>query len=278
MMRPAMTVALWVIAGAACFVLWVRWSEPRMLYYPVRGIGATPADRGWRYEEVRLVASDGVRLHAWHVSAGHAAGAGPRLAVLFLHGNAGNRSDRLEKLAVLRDLGVDVLIVDYRGYGGSGGKPDERGTYRDADAAYRWLVEVRGLDPRSVVLYGESLGSAVAVELAARAQAGGLVLEEAFTSVPDVARSLYPFLPVGRLIRNRYDALAKIGRVRAPILLLHSRDDEYFPMSHARRLAAAARQATVVELRGGHNDAFLVSAPVWRRALEEFVGAVAERR
>jgi fermentation-respiration switch protein FrsA (DUF1100 family) len=273
-----MPILLAVLAVAALFVLWVRWMEPRMLYYPMRALETTPARLGWRFEDVRLTAADGTRLHGWLVPANGDSGAlHPRLTVLLLHGNAGNISHRLDKLAILRDLGVDVLILDYRGYGESEGRPDEAGTYLDARAGYEHLVRTRGLDPRAIVLFGESLGSAVAAHLAAEAEVGGVVLEESFTSLAEVAQGMFPFLPVRWVIRNRYDTLDRIGRVRAPVLILHSRDDEYFPFRHAERLAGAAREPTVVELRGGHNDAFLVSEPVYRQGLAAFFATVAGR-
>lgn len=276
--RRAMMFGLVALGAAALFILWVRWMETRMLYYPVRGIESSPARLGWRFEDIELEATDGVRLHSWYIPADpDTVRAGPLLTVLFLHGNAGNVSHRMEKLAILRGLGADVLILDYRGYGRSDGRPDESGTYRDARAAYEHLVGRRGLDPRTIVLLGESLGSAVASHLASEVGVGGVVLEEAFTSVPDVARDMFPLLPVRWVIRNRYDTLGRIARIRAPILILHSRDDEYFPFRHAERLAAAARGATVVELRGGHNDAFLVSDTLYRRALGELFTTVAGR-
>jgi len=276
LVRVAVPVLLAAFAILVLFGLWLRWIEPRMLYYPVRHLEDTPLRLGWRFEEVFLTAADGVRIHGWFLpSKGDPAGARAPLTVLFLHGNAGNISNRFEKLAVLRDLGPAVLIVDYRGYGRSEAKPDEAGTYRDARAAYDYLVGRRGLDPRQIVLYGESLGAAVAIELAARLPVAGVVIEEAFTSVPDVAQAMFPFLPARWLVRNRYDSLAKIGRIEAPILVLHSRDDEYFPLRHAQRLAKAARHAEVVELRGGHNEAFLVSGRAYRDSLERFFLEVA---
>ncbi len=273
-----MSILLAVLAVAALFVLWARWMEPRMLYQPMRALEATPARLGWRFEDVRFTAADGTRLHGWHIPANADSGAlRPRLTVLLLHGNAGNISHRLDKLEILRNLGVDVLILDYRGYGESEGRPDEAGTYRDARAGYEYLISTHGLDPRAIVLLGESLGSAVAADLAAKAEVGGLVLEESFTSLAEVAQGMFPVLPVRWVIRNRYDTLERIGRVRAPVLILHSRDDEYFPFHHAERLAAAAREATVVELKGGHNDAFLVSGPVYRQGLAAFFATVTSR-
>jgi fermentation-respiration switch protein FrsA (DUF1100 family) len=164
-----------------------------------------------------------------------------------------------------------VLIIDYRGYGRSEGKPNEDGTYRDARAAYEYLTQTRNREPRTLVVYGESLGSAVAADLASKVEVGGLVLEEAFTSVADVGQRMFSFLPVRWLVRNKYDTLGKMPRIRAPLLILHSRDDEFFDMRHAQRLLAAANEPKqLVELHGSHNDAFLVSAPIYRASLHKF--------
>ncbi len=201
-----------------------------------------------------------------------------RVTLLLLHGNAGNISHRFEKLAVLRALGADVLIVDYRGYGRSSGQPSETGTYRDADAAYDYLVQVRRIDPRRLVVYGESLGAAVAVDLASRHPVGGLVMESAFSSAVEVGQEMFPFLPARLLVRNRYESVNKIGRVGVPVLILHSRDDELFKWHHPQQLYEAAHEPKrLVELRGGHNDAFLVSGQVYAAALSAFFEQVALR-
>jgi uncharacterized protein len=268
--RFKMTTCL-LIAIILGFVLWLRWSEPHMLYHPIRRIEQTPDQFGLKYEDVTLTTSDGVRLNGWFLPCGHDA----RLTILFLHGNAGNISHRLEKLNALHDLGVDTLIIDYRGYGRSEGKPNEEGTYRDAQAAYDYLTQQRKIAPRSVVVYGESLGTAVAADLAHKVEVGGLVFEEGFTSTGDVGQRMFPFLPVRWLVRNKYDTLSKMPRINAPLLIFHSRDDEVFPMRHAQRLLAAANgPKQFVELRGGHNDAFLVSERIYRDALEKFFAAL----
>jgi len=193
------------------------------------------------------------------------------VTVLLLHGNAGNISHRLEKIAILRDAGADVCIIDYRGYGRSAGTPTEAGTYRDARAAYDCLAKTMNRAPRNIVVYGESLGSAVAVELATRVPVGGVVIEEAFTSVPEVGQKLFPMLPVHWLVRNRYDTIHKIDRLNAPLLIFHSRQDELFPYQYAERLLAAAKvPKQLVELHGGHNDAFWESRVIYRQALWQF--------
>jgi fermentation-respiration switch protein FrsA (DUF1100 family) len=262
-----MSVAIVFAVAVVALLAWLAWMEPRLLYYPVRELEGNPSDRGWRFENVMLTASDGVRLHGWFLPADSASS---RVTVLFFHGNAGNVSHRIEKLAVFRRLGVDVLIVDYRGYGQSEGKPSEAGTYRDARAAYD-VLRARGIDRSRIVVYGESLGSSVASWIAAEQPVGGLILEAPFTSAADVGQAMFPFLPVRWLVRNRYDTLRRIGRIHAPLLILHSRDDEYFPLRHAERLLAAAPEPKrLVVLRGGHNDAFLVSASGYAAALAEF--------
>ena len=267
---------LFLFAGVAlALLLFLRWVEPRMIYLPVRPLDRTPADLGLAYEDVTLTASDGEKLHAWFLPSQAPA----RVTLLFLHGNAGNISHRFDKLAVLRVLGADVLIVDYRGYGRSTGRPDETGTYRDADAAYVYLTSARRIEPRRLVVYGESLGTAIAVDLAARRPVGGLVLESGFSSGVQVARELFPFFPAGWLLRNRYDSVTKIGAVQAPVLLLHSRDDEFFGWHHPKRLYdATLAPKQLVELRGGHNDAFLVSSAAFAQALEVFFAQVAPDR
>jgi fermentation-respiration switch protein FrsA (DUF1100 family) len=267
MLRTAMSFVL-VLAGVLiALVLFLRWYEPRMIYFPWRAIDRTPAELGLHYEDVLLSTEDGATIHGWFLPAARPCA----LTVLLLHGNAGNISHRFDKLAVLRELGADVLIIDYRGYGRSSGSPSEQGTYRDADAAYAWLTGKRGLAPGAIVVYGESLGAAVAVDLAARHPLAGLVLESGFTSAVDVGQEMFPFLPARWLVRNRYESAAKLGRVKAAVLVLHSRDDEFFGWHHARGLYdAAPAPKRLVELRGGHNDAFVVSADRYRSALQEF--------
>jgi hypothetical protein len=267
-MLRALVSTLLVVAGlAAALALFLRWYEARLIYLPFRDLERTPADLGLPYEDLRLQTADGQSVHGWFLPSGSPA----PLTVLFLHGNAGNISHRFDKLAMLREIGADVLIIDYRGYGRSTGRPDEAGTYRDADAAYAYLVEARKIDPGRIVLYGESLGTAVAVDLAARKPVGGLILESVFSSGVDVAREMFPFLPMRWLVRNRYESVKKIGQVRASVLILHGRDDEFFGWRHPQRLYDAARgPKQLVELRGGHNDAFLVSSARYMQALREF--------
>ncbi len=259
------------------FILWLRWSEPRLLYHPNRVIEQTPDKVGLKYENITLTTSDDVQINGWFVPGENLAEDADvtRLTVLFCHGNAGNISHRLEKIAVFRDLGVDTFIIDYRGYGRSEGQPNEEGTYRDAQAAYEYLTQKRKLAPRSIVAYGESLGAAIAADLASKVEVRGLVLEEGFTSIGDVGQRMFPFFPVRWLVRNKYDTIAKLPGIHVPLLILHSRDDTLVDFSHSQRLFAAANEPKqFVELRGSHNDAFATSALTYRAALSKFFAAL----
>ena len=275
-------IDLLIVIPAAYVLLCVflRWREPSMIYFPDRQLESTPDAAGLPYEDVFLTTTDGVRIHGWFLPAPRDLQPSP-FTLLFFHGNAGNISDRLDKLAVFHQLGASVLIIDYRGYGRSEGKPSEEGTYRDAQAAYEYLTgkpQLSGaphLEGRLIVVYGESLGSAMAVDLASKFVVGGVVLEEPFTSISDVGHEKFPFLPIRLFARTKYDSLGKIGRINAPLLIFHSRDDEYFSIRHAERLFAAAREPKrLVELHGSHNDAFLVSADTCRDALKKFLGGL----
>lgn len=247
--------------------------ERRLIYFPFRAMERQPGTLGLSHEEARMVAEDGVGLHAWFLPI-----AGARRTVLVCNGNAGNMSYRLDRAREMqRRLGVSVLLFDYRGYGRSEGSPDEHGTYRDARAAYRYAVDARGVPPQDLVLFGESLGSAVAVQLALERPAGALILESPFTSIPDMARAAYPFLPpVGPLIRTRYETLAKVPQLALPLLVLHGEQDEIVPFAQGRRVfeAAGGKKRFFAIPGAGHNDTYLRGGEAYWRALREFLDSV----
>jgi fermentation-respiration switch protein FrsA (DUF1100 family) len=253
--------------------VYVYFSQSRLLYYPglpTRAIEATPAAIGLPFEDVHLVTADDIHLHGWFVPA-----TSPRGTLLFNHGNAGNISHRLDSVALFHSLGLNVLIYDYRGYGDSEGKPTENGTYRDAMAAWKYLQEERGIAAQDIVIFGRSLGAAIAVDLASQVPAAGVILESAFTSVPDMAATLYPWLPARILARYHYDNAAKIGRITSPLLVMHSQDDEIIPYSQGEELFARANQPKqFLRLQGGHNDGNHVSRDLYTHTLEQFLPAV----
>jgi hypothetical protein len=223
-----------------------------LLYFPSRTFYATPADAGLKHEEIAFDAEDGPRLHGWWIPAQRR----PPLAhVLLAHGNAGNIGDRVVHARLLADAGLDVLLFDYRGYGRSEGSPDEAGTYRDARAAREALLRQEGIDKERVVYLGESVGGAVALALAVEAAPLGLVLQSAFTSIRDMGRLHYPFIPKA-LVPDAYPNLRRIAQLRSPLLVIHGDRDDIVPMAHGRALFEAAPRPKRVEIvRGaGHND------------------------
>ena len=208
-------------------------------------------------EDAYFTTEDGVTVHGWYVTA-HDAPEGSRAVVVHFHGNAGNILDRADHVDALAARGVDVFILSYRGYGKSEGEPSEAGLYEDAEATYAYLVGERGIEPSRVVPYGQSLGSAVAVELATRHPVGRLILESPFTSAPELGRRFYPFLPdfIFDRLEHRFDSLSKIGRVRAPLLVIHGEQDEIVPVEMGRRLYEAAPEPKewYAIPHAGHND------------------------
>ena len=257
-MKSLATVLMFVALPYAALVafLWLR--QESMLFLPdipSRELVATPADIGLRYEPLRLATADGETLDAWFVPA-----AAERGALLFFHGNAGNISHRLDSVQLFHELGLSVLIIDYRGYGRSTGRPTEAGTYEDARAAWRHLVDDRQVPPGRIVLFGRSLGGGVATWLAANATPRALIVESAFRSVPDMAAEIYWFLPVRWLARLHYPVETLLPEVAAPVLVIHSREDEIIPFAHGEALqAAAGPRARLLALQGDHNSGFLVS-------------------
>ena len=271
--RMATTLAgllLPVLLGAAMLLGWIYLTQDRLLYFPLRDLDADPSHAGLAFEEVQLTTADGVRLHAWYLP--HPA---PRGALLFLHGNAGNISHRLDSLAIFHRLGLATLILDYRGYGQSEGTPDEPGTYLDAEAGWRHLAKARGFSPERIVLFGRSLGGAVAAHAAARHRPAALIVESTPTSIVDLGAELYRWLPVRLLARNRYQAAEALLDYPGPVLVAHSRSDEIVPFHHAERLLAAlGPRGRLLPLRGGHNDGFLATGPAYLDGLDAFLAEV----
>lgn len=267
-------IKLLVIVGAGYGLLagLMYLMQGRMLYLPDavgRDLVATPADAGMDYREVSIRAADGVALHGWFIP-----GASSRV-LLFFHGNAGNISHRLDSIRQFHDLGLSVLIIDYRGYGRSEGRPSEAGLNRDAEAAWDYLAEEVGVAPGDIIVFGRSLGASVAARLAARREPGALIVASAFTSVPDVAAEIYPWLPVRMLSRVSHATRDDVARVRCPVLVIHSREDEIIPFHHGRAVFEAAPEPkSFVELGGTHNDAHVRDESAYLRGLSAFLDSL----
>ena len=270
--RLRRVVGLMTIAASAyiavCVLIYLF--QARLVYFPSAEYHSTPADIGLAFEDVTFTTSDGLNIAAWYVPS--SIGGSQTGTVLFCHGNAGNLSDRLVTIRILHSLGCNVLIFDYRGYGRSAGKPDEQGTYRDAEAAWEYLVNKRGVSPRRLILCGRSLGGAVAVQLATQHPPAALVVESSFTSLVDVARVHYRWLPARLLCRFHYDSAARVATISCPKLFLHATDDELIPIEIGRRLyQAAAPPKRFIETPGGHNTGGFTHSPAYSRQLATFL-------
>lgn len=243
-----------------------------LLFFPSRAIEQTPAQAGLSYHELALDTQDGERLHGWRLDARCA----PIGHVLLCHGNGGNVGDRVPFAALLTAAGFDVVVFDYRGYGRSSGKPSEQGTYLDARAALASLLAQPGVEASRVLLLGESLGGAVAVDLALAHPPAGLVLLSTFTSVRAMARLHYPFIPAA-LVPDAYPSLRRIGALRAPLLVLHGEGDDVVPLSHARNLFEAAPEPKrITTFPGvGHDDIVALAGEALAREIASWARGLA---
>jgi hypothetical protein len=267
----SISLALLAAAGLyTTFAALLFFNQDRLLFLPEiagREIVVTPEAAHLPYESVTLSTADGESLDAWLVPA-----EAPRATLLFCHGNAGNISHRLDSLLVFHELGVTTLIFDYRGYGRSSGEPTEAGTYEDARTAWRYLTGEREVPADRIVLFGRSLGAAIAAELATHQRPAGLILESAFTSVPEMAAKLYPYFPARWLARLHYSTRDYVAAVSCPVLVVHSREDEIIPFTNGQQLYAAAPEPKrLLELHGDHNTGFLASRDAYVAGLDAFL-------
>ncbi len=269
MLWSALQIAFLVYLGLAALIYF---KQDALVFQAAmdRGYPATPAAIGLRFDALTLTTDDGETLDAWHVPA--QAGKTAHGLILIFHGNAGNIGHRLDYLRMFHELGYASLIFDYRGYGRSSGQPSEDGTYRDAAAAWRHGTQALGYPPARIALFGESLGGAVAAQLAAVQRPAALVMASTFTSVPDLGSQIYPWLPVRLLARIRYDTRERMASITSPVLVIHSRSDDIIPFAHGEQLFAAARPPKrFLEIEGGHNEGFVFSREAWIRGLDNFL-------
>ncbi|MCB8932467.1 MAG: alpha/beta hydrolase [Fimbriimonadaceae bacterium] len=270
LVRLARLVLVAVLAVAALTLLLVRMFESKLIYFPTPypgGNGGLPSGA----QDVTFTTSDGVRLHAWWMPAKDA-----RLTLLFAHGNGGNITTRRDVAIGLRKLGMNVLLFDYRGYGRSEGSPSESGLYLDAEAALAFLKE-KGIPSQRVVLFGESLGTAVVAEMAVRHKAAAIILESPFTNIPDMARLIVP-IPMGWALSHRFDTLRKAPRFQSPLLVIHGTDDDLVPYEFGQRVFQSAPQPKRFFGVGGahHNDVVETAGPRFTNEIQAFLDSIGE--
>ena len=274
-MRLLLIFIAFAIVLYAGFSLMLYLLQDRLVFLPHmpgRALDATPQVIRLDYEDAWIDTADGERLHGWYIPAEDARG-----TVLFFHGNAGNISHRMESILIFNRLGLNVLIVDYRGYGQSSGKPGEQGTYRDARAAWNYLVEQLHVSPERIVIFGRSLGGGVGAWLASRpgVEPAGVIIESCFSSGLDMGKRLYPVLPVRLITRIGYPVREYVTRLQVPLLVVHSRDDEIIPFDMGLAIYEAAPEPkTFFELRGDHNAGFWISRERYVPALNDYLDGV----
>lgn len=256
----ALTLMLYLFQGRMVF----------LSNLPGRTLTASPNDIGLDYEDISLTTSDNERLHGWYIPAANSRG-----VLLFFHGNAGNISHRLESIKIFHELDLDTLIIDYRGYGQSTGEASEQGTYLDAQAAWDYLINNRRIPAHRIIIFGRSLGGAIGAWLGVQNTPAAVIIESSFSSGADMAHRLYPFLPTRLITRLKYPVADYAGRLNCPVLVVHSRHDEIIPFSMGQEIYAAVKQQKkFLELRGDHNNGFMVSQGEYIAALKDFTQAI----
>jgi fermentation-respiration switch protein FrsA (DUF1100 family) len=239
--------------------------ERSFIFFPEKELWAFPSDGGMEYQDVYLHCSDGVTIHGWFIP-GHG-----ETVLLFLHGNGGNISHRIEKIRLLCHPEISSLMIDYHGYGWSHGVPSEEACYLDALASWEYLVQERHIDPKQIVLFGESLGGAVAIDLAVKKEVGAIILESTFTNIGLVIGRIVPGIKAH--LKGRFDSLSKISKVRVPLLSLHGDEDEIVPYELGQQLFEAANEPKDFFTIPGahHNDTYDVGGENYFRAIRKFM-------
>ena len=253
-----------VLALLACTSCTLLTSAP---YFPAKEVKGSPTEVGLSYEAVSFRTADNVGLSGWFVPADN-----PRGTVLFCHGNAGNISHRVGTLRAFHEMGLDVFIFDYRGYGNSEGKPSEEGLYRDVDAAWGYLTGVRGIEAKRIIVVGRSLGGPVAAHVAMEHGPGALVLESTFTSMDELTSGMHSVVPARWFVRGKFKTNEHLSGVTCPVLVIHSLEDEVVPYALGRKVFEAAKEPKqFLEIQGTHNGGYEVSQKVYREGWERFL-------
>lgn len=256
-----------LVFGLAGFYLILYLIEDRMIYYPVKFPNGYWKTTGLPLQDCYFKTEDGLKLHGWFLPA-----SGANRTLLWLHGNAGNISHRLDNIKRFAGHGFQLFIFDYRGYGRSAGKPSEKGLYLDAQAAFDFLVKKKKLLPENIVIFGRSLGGGAATDLALQRPAAGLILESTFTSVGQIAREMFPILPSTRVIKNQFNSLEKVKKLKMPLLIIHGKQDDLIPFHHGETLFQQAPEPKYFYpvTNAGHNNLYQVGGTVYFQRLKKF--------
>lgn len=256
-------VFLWtviVLGGFYAFtIIYLMMNEESMIFFPSSSIVVTPADSGWQYREIEFSAENSITINGWKIEGKSIADSLP--VILYLHGNGGNISYNMAVLSVLRQLAKEVYAFDYRGYGKSTGNITAEGYTKDCRDMMNYLLREENISPSDLIIHGHSIGAYGAALLAAEYEIKGLVMEGAFTSVPDIAAEIYRILPVKAVMSVEFNNLAIIKDLQLPILFIHAEHDHIIPVHHGETLYVAANEPKEILIlgEGGHSDGLILN-------------------
>ena len=261
-------ITVWIL-----FSLMVYFNQNNLVYVPTKGSNYTPSNYNIIYEDITLTTEDNEEIKSWFIPHNN-----PRATLLFLHGNGGNLSSRLDSINIFHQLGLSVFIIDYRGYGDSSGIATENGTYIDAETAFYFLKNEKNISEDDIIIFGRSLGGAVAIWLAKKYKSLALIVESSFTSIIDMGKHNYPYLPITILANIYYPSIERVPNIDIPILLIHSKEDDIVPYKFGRALFEAANEPKhFLEIYGLHNDGYLTSGAVYTEGIDKFLKYILER-
>ena len=255
-------ILVWLLMSLIVF-----FNQKNLIYVPLKKYTNTPKSYGLDFESIKLSTKDNETINSWFIPHKNS-----RATLLFLHGNGGNLSTRLDSIKIFHQLGLSVFIIDYRGYGESSGSPSEEGTYIDAETALIFLKDIKNLAEDEIIIYGRSLGGAVAIWLANKYKSLGLIVESSFTSIIDMGKYKYPYLPIKYLANIHYPSIEIISNVNTPSLFIHSKHDEIVPYEFGKNLFNSANEPKdFLDINGLHNDGFLTSGRIYTIGIEKFL-------
>jgi len=264
-----MVLSIFIKALAIYFIVTVivYFIQEKIVFVPFKHLIITPDKLNMKYEDILLKSQDGVKIHGWYFE-----NKGADYTILFLHGNAGNISHRLENVKKLLDTGFSVFIIDYRGYGKSEGKPAEQGVYSDAIAAYNFLINEKKVDKEKIVIFGRSLGGAIATHLATLKECQALIIESTLLSAKEVAKSIFPYKFFYFVTKDMFNNEKKINKVKVPVLFIHGKNDEIIPFYHGKKLYEIFKgKKAFYELKGRHNDTYTLQEKEYFKVIKDFV-------
>jgi len=266
---------VWKIIGGLIYVYLViigyfYFNQSSFIYLTSNEIKVTTQDLNFITENIAFITSDGLQLNGWFIANDNS-----NKVLLFSHGNAGNISDRIDILNILSKLDLNIMIYDYRGYGNNPGIPTEEGTYQDARAAWEYLIN-KGFQSDQIIIYGRSLGGAVAAKIAAEVNPAGLIIDSSFISLTKLATDLYAWLPVRYLLKHKYQTIKHLKTVKSPVMIIHGKNDQMIPIEHSQVLFenTASNQKIFLKLQGGHNDSYIVDREKYLEGLNEFINRI----